>query len=114
LIFIALISTASCRDSGGELIDDDPTVPCRTIIKKDACGLTDIGNNPGWLNTLIITSYNDLSGDYRGKIWVSNYNGTDYIVTNMPLTAGHTGYHVFLFDGIGLLAVWLLGRTLSS
>ena len=99
LMLIALVSTASCRDSGGGLIDENPPVPCRTIIKKDACGTTDIGNNLGWLNTLIVTSYNDLSGNYRGKIWVSNYNGTDYIVTDMPLTTGYTGYHVYLCDG---------------
>ena len=87
------------RDGGGGLIDENPPVPCRTIIKKDACGTTDIGNNLGWLNTLIVTSYNDLSGNYRGKIWVSNYDGTDYIVTDMPLTTGYTGYHVYLCDG---------------
>lgn len=99
LILIALVSTASCRDNGGELIDEDSPVPCRTIIKKDACGITDIGTSLGWLNTLIVTSYNDQSGNYRGKIWVSNYNGTDYIVTDMPLTAGYTGYHVYLCNG---------------
>ena len=99
LILIALVSTASCRDSGGEIIDEDPPVPCRTIIRKDACGTIDIGNNLNWLNTLIVTSYSDQSGIYRGKIWVSNYRGIDYIVTDMPLIAGYTGYHVFQCDG---------------
>ena len=90
LILIALVSTALCRDSGGEIIDEDPPVPCRTIIRKDACGTNDIGNNLNWLNTLIVTSYSDQSGIYRGKIWVSNYRGIDYIVTDMPLIAGYT------------------------
>ncbi len=99
LLLTVLVICPSCRDNGNEPFDENPPVPCRTIIKKDACGTTDIGNNVGWLNTLIVTSYNDLSGNYKGRIWVSGYNGTDYIVTDMPLTAGYTGYHVFLCDG---------------
>lgn len=99
LILIVLFSSASCRDNGGVIIDENPPVPCRTIIKKDACGTTDIGNNLNWLNTLIATSFSDQTGNYRGRIWVSNFRGIDYIVTDMPLTAGYTGYHVFLCDG---------------
>jgi hypothetical protein len=99
ILLTVLVLSPSCRDSGTEQFDENPPVPCRTIIRKDACGTTDIGNNLGWLNALIVNSYNDLSGNYRGRIWVSNHNGTDYIVTDMPLTAGYTGYHVFLCDG---------------
>ncbi|NLE35937.1 MAG: hypothetical protein GX622_12610 [Bacteroidales bacterium] len=98
-ILIALLVFFSCDDRGEEWVDDDPPVPCRMIIKKDACGTTDIGTNLEWLNTLILSSYNDQTEIYRGRIWVKNYNGVDYIVTDMPISTGYTGYHVFLCDG---------------
>lgn len=98
-ILIMLLFAGACDDRGGEFIDDDQAISCRTIIKKDACGTTDIGNNLAWLNALIVTSFNDQTGLYKGRIWVKGYNGTDYIVTDMPISDGYTGYHVFRCDG---------------
>ena len=99
LALVLIISTGSCDDRGNPYDDDGSSVPCRQIIKKDACGTIDIGNNLPWLHTLIITSYTDQSGLYKGKIWCRQYGGTDYIVTDMPLSQGNTGYHVFTCDG---------------
>lgn len=44
-ILILLLFAGACDDRGGEFIDDDQAISCRTRIKKDACGTTDIGNN---------------------------------------------------------------------
>jgi hypothetical protein len=80
-------------------IDDDYSAPCRIIVKIDACGVTDIGNNLPWLHDIIVASLTDQTGIYRGKIWCRQYNGQDYIVTDMPLVAGGVGYHTFTCAG---------------
>ena len=99
VILMMSLAFAACGDSGGEYNEEDPAVPCRMIIKKDACGKIDIGNNVQWLNTLIYASYYDDTGLYKGRIWVKEYGGTYYIVTDMPLTEGFTGYHVYTCEG---------------
>ena len=99
LVLILLIGAGSCIDSGDPYYDDGTSVACRQIIRKDACGTTDIGNNLPWLHSIILTSYSDQTGVYRGKIWCRQYNGTDYVVTDMPLIPGNTGFHVFTCDG---------------
>jgi hypothetical protein len=99
LILIMLVAAGSCQDRGELVIDDGTQVPCRMIIRRDACGTTDIGNNLAWLNVLIVTSFNDETGNYKGRIWVKNYDGTDYIVTDMPITTGFSGYHVYTCAG---------------
>jgi len=93
LVFVA------CSDRGGEYYEEDPAVPCRMIIRQDACGKTDIGNSVEWINTLVINSYNDVTGLYKGRIWVKDYNGIYYIITDMPLISGFTGYHIYTCDG---------------
>ncbi len=100
IIFILAVTAVSCEDRGQIFVDDDnPAVPCRSIIKQNACGKSDIGNSLEWLNELIVTSFNDKTGKYKGKIWVKSYNNIDYIITDMPITDGFTGYHVFECDG---------------
>jgi len=95
--FLFLIS-GSCIENN-QYNDDDYSAPCRVIVKIDACGITDIGNNLPWLNYLIVTSLSDQTGNYRGKIWCKKYNGQDYIVTDMPLSSGGLSYHTFTCDG---------------
>ena len=83
LPFVFLV-TSSCTDLG-EYREEGYKVPCKVVIEANACGITDIGNNLAWLNQLIVRSLNDQSLDYVGRIWVKNYDGQDYLVTDMPL-----------------------------
>lgn len=99
VILMVSLAFAACGDRGGEYIEEDPAVPCRMIIRKDACGKIDIGNSIEWLNTLIYESYYDATGLYKGRIWLKDYNGTNYFVTDMPISEGFTGYHVYTCEG---------------
>jgi hypothetical protein len=98
IILILILSADSCIDTFN-YIDDSYTAPCRVIVKIDACGITDIGNNLSWLHDLIVTSATDQTGDYKGKIWCKQYNGVDYIVTDMTLGSGNLGYHTYTCTG---------------
>ena len=88
------LATSSCTDLG-EFQEEGYKVPCKVVIEANACGITDIGNNLAWLNQLIVRSLNDQSLDYVGRIWVKNYDGQDYLVTDMPLGSGGGNYHTF-------------------
>lgn len=100
LTLLMIISFSFCTERKGHYLpDDNPPFQCRVIIKQDACGITDIGRNLEWLFDLIYLSFNDETGDYHGRIWVKSRNGIDYIVTDMPLSSGHQGYHLFKCDG---------------
>lgn len=98
IVPLLIIVSGSCNDSY-MYTDDNYSAPCRIIVKIDACGVTDIGNNLAWLHEIIIASLSDQTGVYRGKIWCKQYNGQDYIVTDMPLEAGGVGYHTFTCTG---------------
>jgi len=74
---------------------DTVNIGCREIIKVNACGIEDIGNNLPWLNDIITASIDDKTGNYLGKIWCKEYNGQDYIITNMALGSGGIAYHTF-------------------
>ena len=86
IILIITLSLLAC---------DTVDIGCREIITVKACGIEDIGNNLPWLNDIITTSIDDKTGNYFGKIWCKNYNGQDYIVTNMALGSGGLAYHTF-------------------
>lgn len=98
IIPLLFLVSGSCNDNY-TYTDDDYSAPCRIIVKIDACGITDIGNNLAWLNSIIVASFSDQTGVYRGKIWCKQYNGQDYIVTDMPLEAGGAGFHTFTCAG---------------
>ncbi len=88
------LATSSCTDLG-EYQEEGYKVPCKVVIEANACGLKDIGNNLTWLNQIIVTSLYDQTKNYVGRIWVKNYNGQDYLVTDMPLGSGGGNYHTF-------------------
>jgi hypothetical protein len=99
LFFLILLITGSCFGRLDNYVDEVYTAPCRVVVRIDACGVNDIGHNLTWLSAIILTSMDDQTGNYLGKIWCKNYNGQDYIVTDMPLGSGGVAYHTFTCDG---------------
>lgn len=51
--------------------------------------------NLPWLKDLIKKADNDKTGNYIGCIWLENYKGRDFFITNMMLGSGGTMYWVF-------------------
>jgi len=95
---LLFLVTASCTDLG-EFREEGYKVPCKVIVEINACGIKDIGRNLPWLNAIIVTSMNDQSTVYVGRFWCKNYNGQDYIVTDMPKYAVGQMYHTFNCSG---------------
>ncbi|MFZ2286473.1 MAG: hypothetical protein WAV93_05755 [Bacteroidales bacterium] len=95
---LLFLFTSSCI-SPGEYEDNIYKAPCKVVVEVDACGIEDIGHNLGWLNQIIVTSLTDQTTNYVGRIWCRNYNGQDYIVTDMPLGSGGGNYHTFTCTG---------------
>ena len=93
-----MLAIVSCIDLG-EYQDEFYKAPCKVIVEIDACGIKDIGHNLPWLNAIIVTSQTDQSLDYVGRIWCKNYNGQDYIITDMPLGSAGGTYHTFTCTG---------------
>lgn len=73
--------------------------PCGKIINFYACNIDDIGNSLKWLNDIIVTSKNDRTGNYLGRIWYKKYNNQDLIVSDMRLGSGGIAYHTFNCSG---------------
>lgn len=90
LISLLLSQIISCDKK-----NEDFKAPCKTIMKFNACGIEDIGNNIPWLNNIITISRSDMDANYLGTIWYKRYNNTDYIITNMMLGSGGLAYHTF-------------------
>jgi hypothetical protein len=78
---------------------DNYIAPCGKIKGFSACGVDDIGNNLKWLNDIIVTSKNDKTGNYLGRIWYKKYNNQDIIVTDMSLGSGGVAYYCFKCSG---------------
>lgn len=98
LTLALMLITSSCLNLG-EYQDEVYKAPCKVILEVDACGIKDIGRSLPWLNALIVTSQTDQSPDYVGRIWCKNYNGQDYIITDMPLGSAGGTYHTFTCTG---------------
>ncbi|HBE41811.1 MAG TPA: hypothetical protein DDW27_11520 [Bacteroidales bacterium] len=79
--------------------NDNYIAPCGKIINCHACGVDDVGNNLKWLNDLIVTSQNDKTGNYLGRIWYKKYNDQDIIVTDMSLGSGGIAYYCYKCSG---------------
>jgi hypothetical protein len=82
---------------------DNYIAPCGKIIDFRACDVNDIGNNLKWLNDIIVTSKNDKSGNYLGRIWYKKYNEQDIIVTDMSLGSGGVAYYCFNCSGENII-----------
>jgi len=93
-----MLATAACENLG-EYQDEVYKAPCKVVVEVDACGIKDIGHNLGWLNAIIVTSLTDQTRNYVGRIWCKEYNGQDYIITDMPLGSAGGSYHTFTCTG---------------
>jgi hypothetical protein len=91
---IFFLITSSCINMG-EYQEEVYKAPCKVVVEVDACGIEDIGHNLPWLHQLITTSLTDPSLNYVGRIWYKKHSGQDYIITDMPLESGGSGYHTF-------------------
>jgi hypothetical protein len=65
-----------------------------TITRK-ACGLEDPATNLSWLADIISKADNDQTGNFIGTIWIKEYQGQDYIITDMALESGGLKFHCF-------------------
>lgn len=52
-----------------------------------------------WLKELIQKAETDKTGNYVGFIWLEQYEGKDYFVTNMMLGSGGIAYWIFDTSG---------------
>ena len=77
----------SCEDK-----EDNYIEPLNSLI---ACGYNDPLNEIDWLNNLANKALTDNSGNYLGSIWIVNYDGTDYFITDMSLESGGIYHHYF-------------------
>ena len=68
-----------------------------------ACGVKNPQKNLPWLAEFIKTAEKDTTLKYYGVMWLGNYNGQDFFVTDMPLYgmpfSGSLLYKVFNCEG---------------
>jgi hypothetical protein len=83
---------ASCNlDNNIEIPDIDENIT--------ACGVHQPQRNLPWLSELIRKAETDSTGNYRGTVWLVQYEGRDIFVTNMMLGSG--GVANWFFDCSG-------------
>lgn len=92
------------------------TIGCEEeSMTTKVCGVDRPATDLAWLSDIITQAEEDVSGNYRGNVWIKTYEGEDYIVTDMALGSGGLKFHCFDCEGtftpIGDLAFY---STLSE
>ena len=92
MLCIGLMSCNSNRtDEDVQTGVQNPQVVC--------CGVENPQNNLLWLNDLIRKANSDKTGNYVGTIWLEEYKGKNFFITNMMLGSGGVLYWIFDCNG---------------
>lgn len=79
-------------------------ISCNKDKTKDfkiipACSVDNPTTDLDWLSEIISKAETDKTGNYLGNIWIKNYNGNDYIISDMMMGSGGVAFHCFNCQG---------------